>query len=419
MKWKVLSLKSKFLIKSISFAIMLSVIFSCSAYATESTSSVLGTARFCYLQNYDASGLIAPSTISENSIVTPNDRGFVNSNLWRFEYIYGSDNYYAIRYTGADNYEYYLKYTPNDAVNSITIAESDIYSLTDDLIWKIDCIGSGLFFDNCTISSKVDENKYLVINNGQVSVENGPGFGRFSATRYWLLHDKDRPVTRLKNTYSGSSGRSDLKPIALASTYHKTETYGKQRYFGQYVNSGTTPYTLQSCRAIGASSIKEYDGFNEKGLAEIISESSLCVISTHGNSNGLTCQNYYSNYEGYIDTDFLEEEIPNSYFIGTKCVLLSACASASGTPNGSFADVLYEKGVQSVVAFTEDIPYETMLNGKINPDLADQKFIKFFLNSLANGDNINDAKDEAVKNVKVVYPEFNSCVIIGNKNLTF
>lgn len=178
--------------------------------------------------------------------------------------------------------------------------------------------------------------------------------------------------------------------------------------------------------------IKEYDGFNAKGLIDIIKEASVCVISTHGSYRSLDFDapmfGVY-NLDWYLDTDYFLDNLYDGYFNGTKCVLLSACSTAYpstdqyGNPN-SIADIIKRKGVQTVVGFKNDIAL-AFFNGVINPNYYDQLYNQIFLHELGAGSTVNEAAETAFS--YVVCPDYNpktdpdygfaSFRIVGNGSL--
>ncbi len=389
-------MNSKSYIKRISVPIVVSIILCCLntvSVSANSGSEILGSRYKCYIENCLTHGLITPENVSEGVNIFVSDDSFTVSKQWVFER-YQYTDYYRIRYFHDGVTSYYLKLPSENDYNYLTLTE--LYnSYPDDCLWKIEIIGSGIYSDFCTISSKVDETKYLSINNGKVAITFGPATGRMAATQEWYLHDLDRPISHVRNTYAGGSGDGNLKPITLASTYNDTPNYGTNSYFGTYIQNGS-PSTLQSCRNIGASRIIEYDGFNEKGLVEIIAEASVCVISTHGSSNSVDCQNIHLDFDGSLNTTFLNNEIPNGYLSGTECVLLSACQTAQGGSESSFAFTLHQKGVQSVVGFGENIGFVIYENGNIDPNVGDQLFTKVFLQELGEGNTVAGAVADAL-----------------------
>lgn len=274
-----------------------------------------------------------------------------------------------------------------------------------------------------TISSKLDESKYLTITNGLVSLVDGLGSGRETATRYWNLNETN--LKNLKNEFSGNSN-SNIKPITFANIYDPVQLNDDSfvfGYFGEYIN-GTTTDVLQSCRNIGTSSILEYDGFNDRGLVDIISQSSLCVVSTHGLQNSLTCAfpnfNSFGNVTSVEDTslfsDYINENLPDGYFNTTKCVLLSACLAGSGSPN-SITDTLHEKGVETVVGFKKSIPLAyNETTGIVDPEVNDQLFTQLFLESLSIGNTVHKAVRDAVISFNSTIT-FDDIYIAGNQQL--
>ena len=173
-------------------------------------------------------------------------------------------------------------------------------------------------------------------------------------------------------------------------------------YSGSYIY-GTSTNVLESCRNIGATSIKEYDGFNERGLIDIIHDSTLCVVTTHGNSTEISCgyheitnnyQSTYINSASLTKNDISNMDLPDNYLSNTKCLLLTSCETGDGGTS-SFAYKLHQAGVQVVVAFKETIGFDANGDGEILADTTSGLFNQYFLKFLGEGESVKDAAESA------------------------
>lgn len=344
-----------------------------------------------------------------------------NSDEWKITRRQGE--YYTIKYfiSQDPDLDFYLHMTNSADYSYITLGTlSDPSSIPNNYLWKVDVqgISAGPDFESeiCTISNKADETKYLTMYNGYLAIITGDAGGtRASVTRQWLLQDLTSPYDELKIEHDGSSGGSNLRPISLACIYDECDEYGRNCYSGAYIN-GSATNVLQSCRNIGASKIYEYEGFNRRGIIGIIKKSSVCVITLHGASDKITLKAHPIGECVFSELTTQDlNELPDGYFSGTKCVLLTSCSTAAGEPN-SFADVLQSKGVEAVVGFEEEIQRIPDPQGRLSPDEADQLFNQIFLQRLGVGYTVEQAADEAYKAVADNFG-YESRRVVGNKNL--
>ena len=417
--------KKQFFIKFISLAICFSLLF-LQSVSSSPPQYILDDNKY-YIENCSAPGFIEPVSTNSGSYVSPNGYNRTESQVWEFSHtVIGTTAYFMIKSSKGANL--YLRFSNSGEGSTITVDNAiNTENPSDNYLWKLERVDMGAFYDIYTIVSKANETKYLALTGSNLSLSTGLGSGREEATRYWKFNDITDSVKKIKVSHK-TNGSSSIKSFTFANTY---DSLAMNRYFGAYIDSGV----INNCKQISNGNIYEYDRFNNRGLLEIIMDSSVCVINTHGSSNTLLCQNYEENSETYLQYNYINAQIPDNYFSNTKLVVLIACETAKGDVN--VAQLLYEKGVETVVAFEQSIYFlSDSINNDILPNEGSLRYVSEFLKNLSKGKTVKNANIAAYDDIAEYYDELDttgeneiyhkdgiynlkSVKIYGNKNLSF
>lgn len=364
-----------------------------------------------YIESNNQSGFITPDS-SLNGSVNVESYAYMSDQLWEVlflsdvEYIRDND-YCAIRSKEYLNQYICLKYDEVQQTLELKLEyNSNYYLLSDEYFWKIEEVGSGAYYDIYLLTNKAYSGCYLTTVDGELTFTTSLGTGREQAIHHWIFHNIERPIINLTNTENGKPEDYNIRQISLLNTYNEVSEFDLRQYFGAYI-SGTENEVIESCQEIGTSKICEYDEFNRRGLMEIISQSSLCVISAHGTEVdnetktelccthlGINDNGKYYGIDNYLNVDYIND-LPNNYFSGTKCIVLLVCKSAKYSPD-SLADAFHRKGAQTVVAFTEKIWFRYDENsGIISPNIGYHLYAQKFLHELSLGKTVQNAADDA------------------------
>lgn len=186
-------------------------------------------------------------------------------------------------------------------------------------------------------------------------------------------------------------------------------------------------------------------GATRSNLIDYIHNSRFAVIDTHGSQHLLYCGKKINSNTlsvGYLSDEEIDA-LSSGYMSNTDCLLIKACSATSTEDGDNIAKSFLNKGVKSVVAFTETITSVIDENGNMTTRAAGY-WAKKFVENLGKGYSVLYAKtvafSELVKNQREIYdmstselekeiinrPEWvkeniycgtQSCVILGDSNL--
>lgn len=397
MKQKALNISHS--IKFLSIVLCIVFLISTTTYAEDTTQPTLPLSLFGHLEIYDGEGFMEPVSANSGSLVRCSNYKYNYEQVWQLSSV--STGVYTIKSRIGN---LYLRHVVVDGEDRVVLGQKN--SNTADYLWKVKLINYDDMIIN--ISSTVNPDMYLTVNDGYVSFIYGEGTGRDSPARFWSFHE---PIYKnLEAEYTGVTNTNNGE-ISLANVFMDSDEFGFDRYSGAYID-GTTTNVIQSCRNIGTTKIKEYDGFNGRGIVDIIHDSTLCVITTHGSSSGIQC-NYHDMKDmvytpTYIISTFTSDDLeamslPNNYFSNTKCVLLNSCGTAA-CGSESFAAQLQQKGVQVVVGFTETVQGEVdLVTNEIIGDGKNALFNQYFLHYLSIDGSVREAVEAALISTSYAY----------------
>lgn len=175
-----------------------------------------------------------------------------------------------------------------------------------------------------------------------------------------------------------------------------------------------------ACSLIGCRDIIHFNKGSNEEVLDMIKDSSIFAILTHGNINMITCNENgpgMTPKETYITSDVLGEgfialtELPDNCFSTTRLAVLGACMTA-GDYDPNFATALHQKGVQTVIGFSESV---------LGTDL--QEYLNALIVSLGNGNSLGvalaNAEETAIDTGDYWYGIMKeSRVVVGNTDLT-
>lgn len=191
-----------------------------------------------------------------------------------------------------------------------------------------------------------------------------------------------------------------------------------------------------ACNTIGCEELIEFSCGDSDAIVEMIRDSSIFVIYTHGNWDLLLCNSSSTSYQpSYLLThevsanvDYtLISSLPDDIFATTRLCLLVACSTAEDQTTNPEVDVslhgydnlanaLYKKGVQTVVAFNKTV---------FSP--ASDEYQGAFLRALAEENTLGEAIEYAEEYFLLNYPEYENqsgllmnpwIEIIGNDDMS-
>lgn len=173
----------------------------------------------------------------------------------------------------------------------------------------------------------------------------------------------------------------------------------------------------QDFEKIGCSKLYKYKAINPEKVIRAIDNSSFCILSTHGDVDGIQCM------ENGVATWLSSQTIENlsaGYFNGTRCVLLDSCLTGSGGSSNpkNLVNTLYRKGIETVIGFKQEIYFEIVNGDKVSYQKGDGLWCTVFVTSLGNGKNIKNAISDAIGALHQDNPEdlygMDSVYVAGN-----
>lgn len=160
---------------------------------------------------------------------------------------------------------------------------------------------------------------------------------------------------------------------------------------GSWINSDI----VESCGKIGCPSMHKVKATSADQIKNMIKQSSLFAISTHGNEQAVYA---YNNGSKEAFSSSLVSALPSNYFSKTRCVLLDACSTGkggSGNPN-NLVNTLHSKGVWTVVGFQEKTVF-AVKNGKVLTDRGAPLWATVFMQDLGDYSNVITAAHYATQ----------------------